>query len=129
MRISRALLIFFMLIFLLIGCSTTTTTYISTENNASPETILKNRPEADFFIMGSTVYINVSDLYWVKELTLNEGKVLGKINKTGVKKDFNEWNATKPDVYAVIYELEGRKDIVLIKTDKKYIPYLKYVEG
>ena len=39
------------------------------------------------------------------------------------------WNATILGVDTSIYEFEGRRDIVLIKIDNKYVPYLKYVEG
>ena len=73
--------------------------------------------------------MNVADIDWVKELTLKEGNNLGKINKTGVKQSFKNWNATTLNVDTLIYELESRKDIVLIKIDNKYIPYLKWVEG
>jgi hypothetical protein len=46
-----------------------------------------------------------------------------------VKKDFKEWNATMLGVDVSIYEVEVRRDIVLIKRENKYSPYLKYVEG
>lgn len=127
MRKANVILTFFMIITLLIGCSNTTTTV--TVNNASPEAILKTNPEADFFVMDNTVFINASDIKWVKKLEFKEGKSLGKINKTGVKRDFKDWNATILDAETEIYEVEGRKDIVYVKTDNKYIPYLKYVEG
>ena len=101
----------------------------STANNASPEVILKTDPNADFFIMANRVYKNVADITWVKELTLKEGKVLGTINKTWVKKNFKDWNATSLDVGTTIYEVIGRRDIVVIKNAGKYIPYFEYVEG
>ena len=123
MKKYKVILIIFMLIYPLIGCSTTTA------NNDSPQAMLKNNPNADFFIMDNTVYANAGDIDWVKQLTLKEGKILGRINKTGVKKGFKDWNATILDVNTAIYEFEDRKDLVVIKIDGKYIPYLKYVEG
>ncbi len=41
------------LIFILTECS------LSTKDNASPKTILKNNPKADLFVVDETVYINV----------------------------------------------------------------------
>ena len=123
MKKYKVILIIFSLIYLLIGCSNTTA------NDDSPQTVLKNNPNADFFIMDNIVYCNVADIDWVKELKLKEGKILGTINKTGVKKHFKDWNATKLDINTAIYEFEGRKDIILTKVNDKYTPYLKYVEG
>ncbi|SHI54147.1 hypothetical protein SAMN05444401_0949 [Clostridium amylolyticum] len=123
MKRNKAIIIFFTLLYLLAGCSTTTS------NNVSPQSLLKDNPDADFFIMNSTIYINAMDIEWVKDLPLKEGIALGKINNTGVKNNFKDWDATILNIGTVIYELEGRKDIVLIKIDDKYIPYLKYVEG
>jgi hypothetical protein len=130
MKNSKILLAFLMLFYVLVGCSNVkTSSIVSTANNASPESVLKLNPNADIFILDSTVYINATDIDWVKKLTLTEGKILGKINETGVKKEFKDWNATKLNVNAPIYESKERKDIVLVKVDNKFRPYLKYVEG
>lgn len=123
MKKSKVVLVFFVLIYLLVGCSYTTA------NSSSPQAVLKNNSKADFFIMNKTVYISAVDIDWVKELALKEGKVLGKVNKTVVKKNFKDWNATRLEVNTEIYESEGREDIVLVKIQDKYIPYLKLVEG
>lgn len=101
----------------------------STANNCSPEVVLKTDPNADFFIMNNTVYMNAERITWVKKLTRKGEKVLGTISKTGVKEDFKDWNSTSLAVGTIIYELVGREDIVVIKIDGKWIPYLKYVEG
>jgi len=123
MKKFKVIMMVFTLIYLLVGCS------YNTANSSSPQAVLKNNSKADFFIMNKTVYIRAADIDWVKELALNEGKVLGKANKTGVKKNFKDWNATRLEVNTEIYELEGREDIVLVKIQDKYIPYLQYVEG
>lgn len=123
MKKNKVIIMLFAFLYLFAGCSTTSSSKLS------PETLLKDKPDADFFIMNSTIYVNALDIEWIKEIPLNEGIVLGKINNTGVKNNFKDWDATKLDIGTVIYELEGRKDIVLINIDGKYIPYLKYVEG
>lgn len=123
MKKFKVIMMAFTLIYLLVGCS------YNTANNSSPQAVLKNNSKADFFIMNKTVYIRAADIDWVKELAPKEGKVLGKVNKTVVKKNFKDWNATRLEVNTEIYELEGREDIVLVKIQDKYIPYLKYVEG
>lgn len=106
-----------------IGCSN------EISNNASPEFILKSNPNADFFIMDETVYISAENIDWIKEVEFKEGKLLGKINKSEVKRDFEDFNATILSANTEIYELDGRKDIVLVKVNGQYMPYLKYVEG
>lgn len=123
MKKNKVLFIFFTLLFLLSGCSTISS------SNLSPETLLKDEPDADFFIMNSIIYVNAIDVEWVKEIPLKEGKFLGRINNTGVKSNFKDWDATKLDIGTEIYELATRNNIVIIKIDNNYMPYLKYVEG
>jgi PBP1b-binding outer membrane lipoprotein LpoB len=132
MKKTKAIIMLIVLLYVLVGCSNTNTTPSSistTINNASPQSVLKTNPDADIFIMNNTVYINATSIDWVTKLTLKEGKVLGKINETGVKKGFQNWNATKLNTNTIVYEVEGRSDIVLAKVDGKYVPYLKFVEG
>jgi hypothetical protein len=123
MKKFKVIMMVFTLIYLLVGWSNTIII------NSSPQAVLRNNPKADFFIMDKTVYICAADIDWVKELALKDGEVLGKVNKTGVKKNFKDWNATRLEVNTEIHELEGREDIVLVKIQDKYIPYLQYVEG
>ncbi len=115
MKKNKVIIVFFILSYILVGCATNT----NTSKRDSPEMILKDNPNSDFFIMNSTVYINALDIEWIKEIPLKEGIVLGKINNTGVKNNFKDWDATKLDIGTVIYELEGRKTIVLIKINNK----------
>lgn len=132
MKKPKVIIMLIVLLYLLVGCSNTNTTSSSisiTSNNASPQSVLKTNPDADIFIMNNTVYMNATNIDWVTKLTLKEGKILGKINDTEVKKDFQNWNATKLNIDTIIYELDGRSDIVLAKVDGKYVPYLKFVEG
>lgn len=130
MRMPKVIIMFLVLLCLFVGCSNTKSysTQVST-SNATPQSVLKTNPDADVFIMNNTVYMNAIDIDWVTKLTLQEGKTLGRINKTGIKKGFQNWNATKLNIDTVVYELVGRSDIVLVKVNDKYIPYLKIVEG
>lgn len=123
MKQLRLTIAFLMLIFILTGCS------LSTKDNASPKTILKNNPEADLFVVDETVYINASEIEWVKELSLTKDDILGKVKSTGVKKHFTNWAATKLEVNTEVYSEVQRKDILLVKIGDELIPYLKYVEG
>jgi hypothetical protein len=123
MKKFKTIIILFMIICLLTGCSG------STADNASPEAVLKNNAQADFFIMNSTAYINAVDVDWVKGLTFNAGRLLGTIKNNGVKKKFKDWDATILDIGTEIYKAEDRNDIVLVETGNTYLPYLKYVEG
>lgn len=65
----------------------------------------------------------------INEVDIKQGKFLGKINRSKVKRNFEDFNATTLSVNTEIYELDGRKDIVLAKINGEYIPYIKYVEG
>lgn len=114
---------FLLLASLITGC------FRSTKNNAIPEEVLKENPNADFLIIDNTVYKNVEDVQWVRDISVKEGSVLGRINKTKVKRNFKNWSATMLDIGTEVYKLEGREDIVLAKKEDKYIPYIKYVEG
>lgn len=124
--VKRIISILFMSIIFL-GCISRCYNYKDTA--FTPEDLLKENPESDFFIMDSTVYINAEDIEWINNIEIREGKFLGKITESGMKKNFKEWNSTKLKTNSEIYELEGRKDIILAKINNEYIPYLKYVEG
>jgi len=119
----RGIVLFLLLTSLITGC------FRSTKNNATPEEILKDNPNADFFIIDNTVYKNAEDVQWVKDISIKEGSALGRINKTKVKRNFKNWNATVLSISTEIYKFQGRDDIVLAKKDDKYIPYIRYVEG
>lgn len=121
----RLKVIFLLLTFTLIlsGCS------ISTKNNASPEKLLESNPDSDFFVIEGVVYINASDIEWIKELTLESYELTGKILKTGVTASFSNLSSTKLNKNIEIYSVKGREDILLAKVGKYYIPYLKWVEG
>lgn len=123
MKKLKGIVLFLLLTSLITGC------FRSIKNNATPEVVLKDNPNADFFIMENAVYKNAEDVQWVKDIPLKKGNILGKINKTHVKKNFKNWNATVLGVGTEIYKLEGRDDIVLAKKDDRYIPYIRYVEG
>lgn len=123
MKKLRGIVLFLLLTSLITGC------FRSTKNNATPEVLLKTNTNADFFIMDNTVYKNAIDIDWVKGISVKEGSALGRINKTKVKRNFKNWNATVLGVGTEIYKVEDRQDIVLAKKDDKYIPYIKYVEG
>lgn len=114
---------FLLLASLITGC------FRSTKNSATPDLVLKDNPNADFLIIDNTVYKNVEDVQWVKDIPLKKGNFLGKTNKTKVKRNFKNWNATSLDIGTEVYKLEGREDIVLAKKEDKYIPYIRYVEG
>lgn len=102
---------------------------ISTENNCSPENILKRSSDLDLFVVNNVVYVNASEVEWAKELELTKSDILGKINKTGVRQNFTDWNATKLEVDTCIYSTEEREDLVLVEVGDRLVPYLKYVEG
>lgn len=123
MKRFKIALIFLTLVFLLIGCT------LSTKNNASPKKILQNNPEADFLIVDNIVYLNAADVIWIKELTLEVGGLLGKIERTHVKENFTNWDATILDVNTEIYQVAQRNDILLAKVGTEFIPYLKFIEG
>lgn len=123
MKRIKGIILFLLLASLITGC------FRSTKNNAIPEEVLKENPNADFLIIDNTVYKNVEDVQWVRDISVKEGSVLGRINKTKVKRNFKNWSATMLDIGTEVYKLEGREDIVLAKKEDKYIPYIKYVEG
>ncbi len=123
MKILKIMLMLILSSYILIGCS-----YASSKNQL-PNSILKNDVNADFFIMDSLVFINAENVEWVENLELEKGELLGKINKTNVKRNFEDWDATQLNKDTPIYKVNGRNDLVLIKLEDKYIPYIKYIEG
>ncbi|MPM35140.1 hypothetical protein SDC9_81730 [bioreactor metagenome] len=123
MKKLKGVVLFLLLASLITGC------FRSTKKTATPEAVLKTNTNADFFIMENTVYKNAEDVQWVKDIPLKKGNFLGKTNKTKVKRNFKNWNATSLDIGTEVYKLEGREDIVLAKKEDKYIPYIRYVEG
>lgn len=123
MKKIKGIVWFLLLISLITGC------FRSTKNNATPEAILKDDPNADFFIMDNTMYKNAMGIDWVKDIPLKKGNILGRVNKTQVRRDFKNWNATVLGVGTEIYKLESREDIILAKKADKYLPYIRYVEG
>lgn len=101
---------------------------VSTSDPATPETLFQKDPAINLFVYDGTAYVNAADLNWVEGAELESGDLLGTIARTGVTKDFQNWDATVLAEDCEIYETE-RGDILLAAQGDAYIPYLKWVEG
>lgn len=125
MKIKLILLILFVVLILASGCG-----YKANIKDVSAESIIKNDPNVDLFLMNEIVYVNAINLDWVKEVEFEiiDG-TLGKILRTGIRKDFRNFDATKLSIESYIYKVKARNDIVIIKEKDLLIPYLAWVEG
>lgn len=106
------------------GCRNT----VSTAENASPEALCSADSDIDLFVYEGTAYVNALDVDWVGELPLDKGEALGKVNRSGVTDDFQDWDATVLPEGTVIYTSD-ESQVLLAETDEALIPYLKYAEG
>lgn len=102
---------------------------MSTKNNASPEVLYKNDKAIDFFVYQNTAYVNASTIDWIHELKLTPEKQLGVIQRTNIKRNYKDFDATKLVVGTIIYNVYDRKDILLVLIHDQYIPYYQYIEG
>lgn len=114
--------IFFLLC--ITGCRST----VSTAENASPEKLYSADPDIDLFVYEDTAYVNALDVDWAGELPLDKGEALGKVTRSGITDDFQDWDATVLPEGTVIYT-SVESQVLLAETEEAVIPYLKYVEG
>ena len=82
----------------------------------------------DMFVYEDAAYVNVTDVDWVKNETFEKDKYIGKISNTGVKNDFNNWDATLLAIGTEIYDSDNNQ-ILLASLGEKIVPHPKYVEG
>jgi|GEM_PF-961777 hypothetical protein len=101
----------------------------STANNASPANLYNKDHTIDFILYNDAVYVNASNIDWIKELTFNSNKTLGTIKRTKITKNFKNFDATLLKVGSVVYSTVEREDVILAFAENRYIPYYKYVEG
>lgn len=105
------------------GCNAAKTT-----SNPTPEQVYSNDDNVDMFVYEDTVYINATDIDWVKSESFEKGDRAGAISDSGIANDFNDWSATVLPVGTEIYESDD-PEILLADLEGQIIPYLKYVEG
>jgi hypothetical protein len=110
--------------FSIIGCRDA----VSTAENASPEALYSADPDIDLFVYEDTAYVNALDVDWAGELPLDKGEALGKVTRSGITDDFQDWDATVLPEGTVIYT-SVESQVLLAETEEAVIPYLKYVEG
>ena len=99
---------------------------LSTES--TPEQLYSDDHSIDMFVYEDAAYVNVTDVDWVKNETFEKDKYIGKISNTGVKNDFNNWDATLLAIGTEIYDSDNNQ-ILLASLGEKFVPYMKYVEG
>ncbi len=101
---------------------------MKTTSNPTPEQVYSNNKDVDMFVYEDIVYINATNVDWVKSATFDKGDMIGKISDSGMTSDFNNWNATVLPVGTEIYESDN-SEILLANSGGQLVPYLKYVEG
>ena len=106
----------------IIGCGAVSTT------EATPEQLYSGNHSIDMFVYEDTAYVNAADVDWVKNETFERGKYIGKISNSETTNDFKNWDATVLPVGTEVYE-SGNTEILLVRLEEKFVPYLKYVEG
>lgn len=101
---------------------------VKTTPNPTPEQVYSDDNSVDMFVYEDIVYINATDVDWVKSGTFDKGDMLGEIRDSGITSDFENWDATVLPVGTEIYE-SGDSQILLASLGEQLIPYLKWVEG
>ena len=99
-------------------------------HNPTPQEILNENPDADFFLYKDAVAINAEHIEWVKNLKLTNGEMIGEIvykYSKGVK--FKQGMATKLSLGSKVYRAKERGEVLLVKVVGKYIRYLLALEG
>ena len=114
-----------MSIFIMIGLSRCG---VKLTTESTPEQLYSNNHSIDMFVYEDVAYVNVTDVDWVKSETIERGKYIGKISNSGITNDFNNWDATVLPAGTEIYESDNT-EILLASLGKKFVPYMKYVEG
>ena len=101
---------------------------VKTTSNPTPEQVYSDDNNVDMFVYEDIVYINATDVDWVKSGTFDKGDMLGEIRDSGITSDFENWDATVLPVGTEIYESDDAQ-ILLASSGEQLIPYLKWVEG
>lgn len=101
---------------------------VKTTSNPTPEQVYSDDNNVDMFVYEDIVYINATDVDWVKSETFVKGDMIGEIHASGITSDFDNWNATVLPVGTEIYESDDSQ-ILLASLGEQLIPYLKWVEG
>lgn len=101
---------------------------VKTTPNPTPEQVYSDDNSVDMFVYEDIVYINATDVDWVKSGTFDKGDMLGEIRDSGITSDFENWDATVLPVGTEIYESDDSQ-ILLASLGEQLIPYLKWVEG
>ncbi len=101
---------------------------VKTTSNPTPEQVYSDDNNVDMFVYEDIVYINATDVDWVKSGTFDKGDMTGEIRDSGITSDFENWDATVLPVGTEIYESDDSQ-ILLASLGEQLIPYLKWVEG
>ena len=83
----------------------------------------------DFIFCQGMVAINATGIDWVKEYGLDEGALLGEVQRSGVTSDFQEWDATVLPVGTKIYQNARGAGLLVAVHDDIKTPYLFMIEG
>ena len=114
-------------VFPMAACTQPSDPVVSSAEWARPENYYSANPSVDMFVYQATACENAEDISWMTELTPDQE--LGTIKRTGVTKDFQDFDATTLPIGAVVYTVHERGDILLVLIGDRDIPYLKVVEG
>ena len=115
--------IIFIIMIGITGCNA-----VKTTSDPTPEQVYSDDNNVDMFVYEDIVYINATDVDWVKSGTFDKGDMLGEICDSGITSDFENWDATVLPVGTEIYESDDSQ-ILLASLGEQLIPYLKWVEG
>lgn len=128
-RIISALCSFCLLSLFLTGCSS-----FSASTEVTPETLYADNQDIDMFVYKDTAWVNASNVDWGTELQPEAVSQIGEVKKSGVTKDFRDWDATVLKAGTAVYSCQDkdgteRTDLLLVEERGNFTPYLKYVEG
>lgn len=114
--VMRKLLICNLLFLVLVGCAPAINT------NPTAKSILNEHSQADILQYNQLIYINATNLEWIKKVEYNKSEKIGEIVKTtNSPKNFKDFYATKlksgteifstndHDIHTIIVELDGQQ--------------------
>lgn len=99
--------------------------------NLTPEDVYNMFENADFFVIEhNVVCLRESNDGWVQNLDFTSAERVGTIERSGINKDWEAWDATLLEIGAEIFIHPKRTEAYIVKTEEgENIFYIAMLEG
>ena len=128
-QISAIVCLLLITMFAMVACTQSSSPAGNSADWTRPDNYYKANPSIDMFVYEGTTCENAENNAWVSKLDLVLDREVGTIKRTGVTRDFQDFDATTLPIGAAVYTVHERGDILLVHIGNRDIPYLKVVEG